>query len=458
MKKTLIYYILAFALLFVSCEESESTLKRLKAPVITELQEEYLIKQGSTLELTPIVTNDEKATYVWTLNGEEVSKEKEYTFSATEPGEYKIVLTVTNSAGDAIHAIKIVAYPKYQYGTFVLSEGNMGNETGTLSFIDFEGNAEDSIFIKANDGKKLGNAAQDMAIANGNIYIISQNGAKNGGLGHLVIADAGTAKLKAVVDEGFAGWTTNIAVPNDKNAFVVQSNGPMYIVDLTSNKVTGKVETENRFSKMSMVVMDNNVYAVAGKKIVKIDGDNGVVLKEAEFEGQIAGLVKTYRNELKVMVLGTENKIWTISKENMVKLARANLYDTSINSFTQRSFDVEAQPNYGFFILGNKGWNAALITYLNMGQGREIFSLPSPDFPNAEIIYGPLSINPETGNIYFGYVKDWSKYTNNGIAVISPDGKKIMDYNSNNEEASKKIDTRFCAGIYFTTPFSPNSN
>lgn len=455
MKKLFTYVALAMLMLVVSCGEIDEVLD---APLISELETEYYVKQGAALDLEPNVVNDEKATYVWTLNAQEVSKDKKYTFVPEASGEYNITLTVTNSGGKATQAITVSAYPKYKYGAFILAEGNMTDETGTLSFIDHEGNAEDSIFIKANDGKKLGNSAQDMAIANGNIYVISQNGTRNGGLGQLVIADAETAKLKAVVDEGFAGWTTNIAVPNNKNAFVVQSSGPMYIIDLASNKVTGKVETSNRFSKMRMMVIDNNVYAAAGKKLVKVDGNTGEVLKEAEFEGQIAGLVKTHADELKVMVVGTEKIIWTVSKENMVKLARANLYDTSVNNFTQRAFDVEAKSDYSFFVLGNKGWSPGIITYVSMGQGREILSLPSSDFSNAGIIYGPLSVNPQTGNVYFGYIKDWSEYKNNGVAVLSPDGKKIADYNSTNANVSQKIDSRFCAGIYFTDPFAPNNN
>ena len=458
MKKLFIYSMLAMTMLFASCSDEPAVVEELEAPAISELQKDYFIKQGTTLELNPTVTNDEKATFVWKVNGSEVSKDKNYTFSATEPGEYKIILTVANSGGEATQTITVVAYPKYKYGAFVLAEGNMGNETGTLSFIDFEGNAEDSIFIKANDGKKLGNAAQDMAIANGNIYVISQNGTRNGGLARLVIADAETAKLKAVVDEGFDGWTTNIAVPNEKNAFVVESDGPMYIVDLASNKVTGKVETKNRFSKMKMAVIDNYVYAVARTKVVKVDGNTGEVVGEADFGSQIAGLVKTHTNELKVMATGTEKIIWTVSKENLTKLAGANLYDININTFTQRAFDMEAESGSGFYILGNKGWNPGLITYSSLGEGREIFSLPSADFPNAEIVYGPLSVNPETGNIYFGYVKGWSDYFNNGVAVVSPKGEKIMDYNSTNTNVSEKIDTRFCAGIYFTSPFAPKSN
>lgn len=454
MKKLIIYFTLAFTVIFASCDETGNTVKKMEAPVISELQNEYLIKQGALLELTPTVTNAQKATYVWTVDGKEVSNEKQYVFSATAPGEYKIILTVANASGDAAQTITVSAFSKYKYGAFVLSEGNMSNETGTLSFIDYEGIAEDSIFIKANEGKKLGNAVQDMAIANGNLYIISQNGAKNDGLGKLVIADAETVELKAVIDEGLDGWTTNIAVPNDKNAFVLQSGGPMYIVDLVSNKVTGKVETENRFSKMRMVVIDNYVYAAARTKIVKIDGNTGKVEKETDLGANITGLVKTHDNELKaIATAGAERMIWTVTKENLKKLDRVNLYDININGFARPTFDVQAKSNVGFYILGNRG-----ITYSSVGQGREIFSLPSADFPNADTMYGPLSVNPETGNIYFGYVKSWSEYNNNGVAIISPQGKKIMDYNSTNTNVSEKIDTRFCAGIYFTKPFLPGKS
>ena len=67
--------------------------------------------------------------------------------------------------------------------------GNMGNETGTLTFVDSKGIAVDSAYYRVNQ-TLLGNVCQDLFISDNKMYILSQNGAKNGGEGLLTIANA----------------------------------------------------------------------------------------------------------------------------------------------------------------------------------------------------------------------------------------------------------------------------
>ncbi|MFA8434814.1 MAG: PKD-like domain-containing protein [Marinifilaceae bacterium] len=57
------------------------------------------IVKGSDLEIAPSVENNENTTYSWTVDGKEKATTKDYTFSSSETGTFKLVLKVTNEDG-----------------------------------------------------------------------------------------------------------------------------------------------------------------------------------------------------------------------------------------------------------------------------------------------------------------------------------------------------------------------
>ena len=67
---------------------------------------------GRAYELTPDIQNSEDATFRWTMNGEEVSTEKSYTFLVQELGTYELSLYVENEDGQATKNFKIKAVDK----------------------------------------------------------------------------------------------------------------------------------------------------------------------------------------------------------------------------------------------------------------------------------------------------------------------------------------------------------
>lgn len=87
-------------------------------------------------------------------------------------------------------------------GTFILNEGNMTTENGSLTYISPEGYVLDDAYRTVN-GSELGNVAQDMAFCDGKIYVISQNGNRNANGaefendGMLVVMDARTLRRTA---------------------------------------------------------------------------------------------------------------------------------------------------------------------------------------------------------------------------------------------------------------------
>lgn len=455
MKKTFYYafFVLLMGLTIASCKDDT-----VETPLISGIETDYMLKQGAILEVSPQITNNQNAVYEWIMDGKTISKEPKLRFNPKERGTFKIKLKVSNNGGVAEYPFTVTVYGKYKYGTFILAEGNMTNETGTLSFIDPEGIAEDSIFIKANQGKKLGNVCQDMAIANGKVYIISQNGAKNGGEGKLIIANAETMKMEAVIDAGLEGWTTNISVPNDKWAYVVSTSVAQGLIpiDLSTNKAGKVITGTEKASKLKMASVNNKVFAAAGAKLLILDGATAKITKEMDMEGKICGISKTSKENIQVILSKDEAvDLITINGKDNAIIETKTIKGVKIPTFITSAFSSDTQHEGSAYMLSAEGWSVNKILKFANNATSDIFSIPSADFPNVGMFYGPISVNPETGNIYFGYVKGWGMdYLNNGIGILSPDGKKVKDYNSQSANKNDKIDTRFCAGIYFTNPYS----
>lgn len=455
MQKKLLYLAIAITGLFAACSDEED----MKFPEILGIKTEYNIKKGSVLELVPIIKNQKNPTYEWILNNNNktLSKEPKLKFQSKEKGSFNLILQVSGDNGIINFPFIIHVYDKYRYGIFILSEGNMGNETGTLSFINPEGIAEDSIFIKANEGKKLGNSCQDMAIANGMVYIISQNGNKNDGLGKLVIADAETMKLEKVIDKGLEGITTNISVPNKKWGYVVSTTKNQGIIPINLNLYIAEkvIPGTEKASKLKMSIAKNKVFAAAESDLLVIDGNKATKIKSIEMGGKITGISRTSKGHIMVSITQNNNVVLKIvDAENYSVSDVRTIKNLTTPGFITSALCCDAKEEKTAYIFRAMGWDVPNIEKSSESGIKTIISLPNDIFPNMGKFYGPLSVNPETGNIYFGYIKDWGEYKNNGIAVITPEGKKIKDYNSMSADVNTKIDTRFCAGIYFTEPFS----
>ena len=79
-------------------------------------------------------------------------------------------------------------------GTFVLNEGNPSSDNGSVIYITSDGRLISYAYWRMN-GTELGNAAQDLFIADDKLYIVSQNGGNDG---MLVEADARSSNARTI--------------------------------------------------------------------------------------------------------------------------------------------------------------------------------------------------------------------------------------------------------------------
>lgn len=85
--------------LFAGCSDNEE--EEILAPVISGIEDKYIVLAGDELELTPIIANDNSSTYSWQIDGKKVASTMKYTYKATTEGSYTLVFKAVNKGGSA---------------------------------------------------------------------------------------------------------------------------------------------------------------------------------------------------------------------------------------------------------------------------------------------------------------------------------------------------------------------
>ncbi|HHU26760.1 MAG TPA: DUF5074 domain-containing protein [Bacteroidales bacterium] len=228
-------------------------------------------------------------------------------------------------------------------GTFVVCEGNMTSTNGMLVYYDKNGTEYLNAFKNANNGLEIGNSVQDMYMANGKVYLLTQNGDNMGGAGRFVVCDAKTMKMEYAdpliikTPEGKATWPQHLVVTSDKYAYVqyaevMEHTSGIVQLELGDKKVTVKNSVEGTFGKFTvdgttkirMVYSRGKLFAGNGQHLVIIDPERGEVEKKLTFEGQ----------QVKGVVKGADGNIY---------LALAGKFDASQSGWGPTTFTSPAQ-------------------------------------------------------------------------------------------------------------------
>lgn len=375
---------------------------------------------------------------VWTLNGKEVSRGETYFFRPSLPGRY--TLTVSSSKYKDIFVTReYTVEPRFTKGAFLLNEGNMTNETGTITYVDVDKKAIlDSAYIHVN-GTKLGNVCQDLAFANDKVYIISQNGQRNGGEGLLTIAKAGTLeKIKVFNDAALAQlWPTHIAVIDDRIYLRTDKNGGGIYLG-TENGGFKLIEGTTGAKKLRMAVIGQRVFAItSSKKLLMIQGDK--VVKELPLAGNPSGLALADDGNLWVSYVAPN----TIAKVNPDP---ADFKIIASNALTE-STSVGWGATSAIFATGNTIYFTGATTTIRKHDFAKkttaVFAniLDAKYAPELKMHYNSLGVDPKTGYVYYSGIKGFGMdYKINSTFVLDPQGNVLIKKDKTNS---------FPAGWYF---------
>lgn len=396
------------------------------------------VMQLDTIRLSAQVQNAIISQYSWQIDGKTVSTQAECNFMQIRPGTYTLRLTATSEDGSQLNATKqIEVTDRFANGVFVLNEGNMSNETGTLTYISNEGILTDSAYYRIN-GTLLGNVCQDLFITDGKIYIISQNGTRNGGEGLLTVAKAGSLEKIQVYndDTQTLSWPSNIAVV-DKDIYL-RDNAGIYRLELENNSLTF-VEGTARAKKARMAVIGNKVFAMNGQKIQVIE--NGAVSADIKLPGTPSGIARSY-----------DDKLWA-SCSSPAQILKINPDD-----YTIEAHDIaEGGLSMGWGVAPAFAATSDTLYYSNAGFNlyRHVFSQNKTEFmtniqeglPDAKMYYNSLGVNPANGQVIFATIKGYGMdYLTNDVAVFDFQQNPPMIHDFKNVNS-------FPAGVYATAYF-----
>lgn len=436
MKKYVVFVIIALSIGFVSCSDDDE-IPNPKLEITSETGEDA-VAQLDTLYLSATTDLAKVNGYKWTVDGTEVSKEATYKFTNPKTGTFVIGLSVSGDNGEVLTMEKKVEVKsRFSDGAFVLNEGNMGNETGTLTYIDSEGVLIDSAYYHVN-GTLLGNVCQDLFIADNKIYIISQNGARNGGEGLLTIARADNLEKEKVYNDASEtlSWPTSVAVVGQD--IYLRDNKGIYLLNASTETLT-YVANSKGAAKARMAVVGNKVFAMNGSNIMVIE--NGAITGTITAPGKLSGIAKAY-----------DGSLWA-SCSSPAKILKINITDYSIDAHDISESGLGAgwgvAPAFSatkdVLYFSNAGFN--LYRHNFTENKTEFVTKISDHVEDAKMYYNSLGVNPKTGEVIYATLKGYGNdYKINDIAVFdfTKDPSLQHDFKGSNS---------FPAGVFFTSYF-----
>ncbi|HBG41920.1 MAG TPA: hypothetical protein DDZ96_01010 [Porphyromonadaceae bacterium] len=340
-------------------------------------------------------------------------------------------------------------------GVFILNEGNMTTENGSLIYISPTGEVFDDAYLNVN-GTELGNVTQDLFIKDGKMYIISQNGkiAATGTAfnndGMLVVVNAETLKRENVYDDVFLDekgkykldWPTHIAVLNDQNIFIRDNHG-IHLFNST-NKDLKLIDGTKGAAKNRMAVANNKVFAIVKKSLIVLEANGTGVAKTIDLGATVSGLLAAKDGNLWVSTTGSPNKIVKINSKDYSIIRSNEITEGKVGAGWGATPGITAKGDTLYYS------NASTKIY------RHIFSTGESKFmvdaktmvDNANIVYNNIAVHPVTGDVYLNTIKayGWDFLINN-ISVFN------FDTGTPDLKANYKDYTHFPAGIFFTADF-----
>lgn len=356
-------------------------------------------------------------------------------------------------------------------GVFVLNEGNMTTENGSLTYISAHGDVVGDAYKLVN-GTELGNVCQDLYICDGKIYIISQNGGtsasgssfENDGM--LVVADARTLQFEkgfSAEDLSELSWPTHIAVLDERHVYIRtdSDNGGasrqgIWRLDTTTGTLTFVENTEGA-PKNRMAVVGGKVYSTRGALMVyilEVSPDSDTARKiSLPYRSQILYVnSNSYAGGIRP---SDDGQLWIMGfGSGAYYMHKYNLAD---GSYVEKALAATPKAVYNcpFAVDGNKVYyisNTAVRCFdfdagTSEDADRQLFDVFDFDPVTGNSFYNGPGLHPVTGELYVTSMGDYTNYaTDNMVWVFSA-------ANPAQPLAQYKGYAHFPAGVYFPAEF-----
>lgn len=471
MKHNFFWSILAAAALaFGGCEKSSDDTEGAVVKLTTETSGPVLVVPGKQIGIPFEVGGGNARIEIQALpegwSAQVDDETKRIVVTAGENACPKATLTLSAAGSARKASLEMVCLNTFDdpKGTFVLNEGNMTSENGSLTYIAPEGAYVIKDAYSFVNGSELGNVAQDMAACNGKIYVISQNGNGNGleqeqtNDGMLVIMEAKTLKkVAAFSKEELPGldWPSHIAVIDDSHIYIRDNKG-IYRFDAQTKRLSF-VKGSEKAPKCRFVTMDGKVYTYlpSGVNLPNIleispekDEVKRILLPEygTKYDcGKLGG----------IQPIGA-GKIWVLSIYGKAAIGK---FDLATRKIVQHQ--ISFKPTVGssgvaFVTHGDKVYYAdgTSVYRLEFSETEDNLDKHETELvdvalldPDAGMRYNGLGVHPVTGHLYVNTIKSFALYSTNQIWQFDADAdpeKPVAKYLNQ---------TSFPAGFFFPGNF-----
>ncbi len=462
MKKSFLLLCSVALLLFSSCSDNDDPIdivdgisietpnsERIKeASVGLPLNFELKNPDGVEIEkYTWAVSSGSKVERVSTFEEEIINNSSTMEFTPINIGMHQVSVDCLLKNGENRKFIfpEFYVYGKYKFGTFVLNEGNMTSENGSLIFIDKDGNIFDDVY-KEENGIDLGNVAQDLFISDNKMYIVTQNGRNDG---FISVANAETMKRIDSYTSLPLSWSSHIAVIND-SVFVRDNKGVHRISPITKSAVL--IKGTKGAEKTRMAVIEDKLYVAAKKNVLIIDNKSDSIVGNIEFPFNVHAVSKSSDNKLFVSITG--NQIASVARA--AKIVKVNPSDNRIiqeNELAldgapfQRNVNLSAKADTLYF----QGVGTSLLRHVFTANETVEMCKIMEYADDAGMYYNAPAVHPVTGEVFANTIKGYGMaYQINNITALdfskkTADGKYVA--------RNYKDYTRFPAGIYFSANY-----
>lgn len=291
----------------------------------------------------------------------------------------------------------------------IINEGNFGWGNGSLSlYKPTSKTVSNNVYQHANNSNVLGDVVQSAYQFNSNLYIVANNSGK------IEVIDENNFKNVATIS-GFNSPRYFLPVSNSKAYVTDLYFNSIQIVDLTSNSITGSINTNGWTEQLLM--HNDSVY------VCDMTNDNLLIINPSS--NNLVDSIKL-GVEPNSLVLDKNNKLWILcsggSSEDNGKLIRFNPTNRSIEA-TYVFPNISHSPSR--LTINSSGdrlyFSNNSIYRMNIGD----VALPGSAFinNNSNIFYG-LAVDPVNEDVY---VADAIDYIQNGIVFRYSSSGSLMD-------------------------------
>ena len=398
--------LLSLPIVFTSCSDDNEPVN---APKIANpgIATDTVVAKGSSFVIEPQLSNPSPAFYSWTMNGAEVSKEKNYTFSAATPGAYNLTFSASNEAGTDQTTYTINVH-SYFGGFYVVNEGQYGKPGSVCYYSDKKWS--NRIFQENNPNKAIGGTTTNGVISGNNIYFVSKESPL------LVETSLNDFKQKSTIESTTStGQANNFCAINSEVGILTTSQGA-YKVALNPLGLGQQLSQANNACK-DIIKAGKYAFVISTNSVLVYNAANTTFVKSLKVQAT-TGFAQS-----------KDGSVWAANGNTLFRINTSDLTTENVSlpdgvkvnynsmAYSPSSLCAATTANALYFVKSD-GWNSK-DGYRYDIDAKTLTKIVSA--PAGYSFYGAgLSMNPLNGYVYAIFTEDGfgDHYKNNKILVV----------------------------------------